>query len=198
MPDIRSLWRNMELVPDSSFFICFLDDLEGHLPIATRQKFMTDLFKSYDEVIVVPAVKNEVYSLSNSGTITDYCHDPKCVELFENGYSNPVVELLRGRLGKGELQVITYANHKCISKDYDFRVIIDDLKARNMAMSVIPDLKNILTGTIGIIKTCAISNIYDARDSINLLKEIEKSPFRIKSYIIDETIKTIKLGCDLK
>jgi len=48
----------MNIIPDSSFFICFLDDLEGHLPFNDRLGFFSLIIKHFT-TMVVPGVDQE-------------------------------------------------------------------------------------------------------------------------------------------
>ena len=48
----------MNVIPDSSFFICFLDDLEGHLPISDRVRILMSLGISHGAINEVPVLQS--------------------------------------------------------------------------------------------------------------------------------------------
>jgi hypothetical protein len=182
----------VKLIPDSSFFICFLDDLEGYLPFDERIKVLTKITDRFD-IKVGPEVEREspLHKL------------PVCVKIRigKIDYSGltaraePSLELLRPLLGKGELEVITGAFLHYQNNDFEFLFILDDGTARDLVNQIFPLLVKHMKGTVGFIGHCAILSVVDKEGAIHLLTFLRTTKFRVRPSIITTVIAEIQSRC---
>lgn len=182
----------MKVIPDSSFFICFADDLEGHLPVTDRTQVLVTILGKFD-FLVVPAVEEESHlqrfpsQIQNTLTL---------VKIPANGIQrDPSVELLRPLLGKGEHEVISCAQIRLQNGDVSFIFILDDGVARNLVLRILPALIAHMKGTIGFLGYCAIQKVLDKDGTIQLLTVIGKSKFRVDQSTISVVITEVNNRC---
>ncbi|MCK9581852.1 MAG: hypothetical protein M0Q92_15590 [Methanoregula sp.] len=181
----------MKLIPDSSFFICFLDDLGDYLPVADRMRVLMAIAGSFS-VMVVPEVERE----SRLHRLTPDVSGKVQRISIANEPADPSVELLRPLLGSGEHEVITFA-HGCLLKgDGTFLFILDDGVARNLVQRILPALVSHMKGTVGFLGHCAIRKILDKNGTIQLLTVIGKSKFRVDQSTISTVITEVQNRCE--
>lgn len=181
----------MKLIPDSSFFICFLDDLEGHLTVADRMRVLMLIAGSFS-VMVVPEVERE----SRLHRLTpDVSGKVQRIPIAKEP-ADPSVELLRPLLGRGEHDVITFS-HACLLKgDGTFLFILDDGVARNLVQRILPSLVSHMKGTVGFLGHCAIRKILDKNGTIQLITVIGRSKFRVDQSTISTVITEVQNRCE--
>lgn len=156
---------------DSSFFICFLEEL--------KQSNCYNFLDYYDFAIGSKVFKEIENHLDNDIINKLYfCPD-------ENyNYSALIAPILSNEVknkNKGEYEVIGLSLHYLHSNQVKY-IIIDDKRARNFAENHFKELKNFITGTIGLIIFCSKDKFISKTDAVNILKDIE---FAIENH--DET-----------
>lgn len=177
--------NNVNVVPDSSFYLCFLDDINA--PQYLLQLLNARVFKFF----LGKVIKTEIESSSNYKTV-EKTIDSR-VEIFE--YYNygeilrPFFSLEEIKKGDNEVIVISYVLYFL---DLTFITILDDNKPRNFLRRNFPELYRRVVGTIGFIEKCSCQyKIFAKEEAITILNLIKKSKFRIKNEIVNNTIKRI-------
>jgi predicted nucleic acid-binding protein len=182
----------VKVIPDSSFFICFINDLEGHMPFDERIRILA-MITGYFSVILVPEVGGESPLQRLPQTIKE-----------QFGKKNPAasyrvpdqsIELLRPLLGKGEHAVITCSFLHYRNGDHEFLFILDDGLARDLVGQILPVLTGNMKGTVGFLGDCACRKVLEKDEVIHLLTVLRKTKFRVDPSIITAVISGIKSRC---
>jgi len=174
------------VVADSSFYICFLDDIidpDTLILFFNRPEFI---------FIVGRIITNEVKKSLNFETIQDNFNSNVVIfsyyeygEILKPFFSED--EILKG---EDEVIVISYIFHNL---DKNFLMILDETWARKYIIRNFPDIENRMKGTIGFIEDCACNhNFFSPKLAVNILIKIEKSKFRIKEDIIRRAINKLQ------
>lgn len=176
------------LIPDSSFFICFFDDLEGIVDESERYGFISLVAREF--IVKIPQHVHfeagfERRNHDFSGSISVVSID----DLMEN--ANPF-EPLRLVVDRGEFEVIVLSYIHKTKNGNNFTFILDDETARKKVNLFLPILSENLTGTIGFISRLEENNYLSSEFTINIIKCIGESKFRISKKILDFTIKNIE------
>jgi predicted nucleic acid-binding protein len=180
----------VKIIPDSSFFICFLDDLEGHLPITDRLRVLTVITENFP-IMIVPAVEQESRFQRLPTVVSDQIQRITITGLP----TDSSIELLRPLLGKGEHEVITYARICLLKGDCTFLFILDDGVARDLVKRMLPVLVSHMKGTAGFLGFCAIRKVLEKNETINLLTIIGRSKFRVDRSTISTVIAEVQNRC---
>jgi hypothetical protein len=172
-----------EIIADSSFYICFLDCInDKNSLIKIIKNFKIHISKKIlEEIGKSPHfhyIKNEKFNI----------------------FSNPNLNLgealrpfvTEEQIFKGEHEVIVLA-YIFNGTGINFWVIIDEKSKRNLVERIVPEISNKLIGTIQLIGLCNNKyNIFNKKESLELLDKISFSNFRIKGELIEEVKKTLK------
>ena len=177
----------MILIPDSSFFICFFDDLRPLLTKEVRLWCIDKITNNFD-VKVTPIVFSEVGFKNDGECVKKYIDLVNFGDIADNG----VLESLRPVWSKGEFEVICLAYNYKTTGNNDFIFIIDDLNARKIISNYLNELEKFLKGTVGFIGYCTHQKIFEQEVTINILIAIKKSKFRVDKQIIDKIIVEIQ------
>lgn len=183
----------MDIIPDSSFFICFMDDLEGYLPFSERIRYLM-AFISHYSILLTSEVERESRWERIPVLITDGIRRVKVQEHLLQ--SVPAIELLRPLLGKGEHEVISCAQVHLMRGGDLFLFIIDDGVARDLVRQSLPDLVRNMKGTVGFIGYCSIQKVLETSEVIGLLTLIDRSKFRVDHSVLKAIIADIEKQCD--
>ncbi len=172
-------------IADSSFYICFLDDIK-------RPDFLKRMINSF-EFLIGKIIKGEVEKSKNYFHIKQIFETKVILFQYEN-YG----ELLKPffslhEIKKGEHEVIAIAI--IMSNFKQIIVIIDELDVRRFIQANFPELIMDMVGTVGFIKMCCCEyKIFSKEEAKGILNLIKNSRFRIGNNIIGEIIKDIN-GC---
>jgi len=182
----------VKIIPDSSFFICFLDDLDCHIPLDDRHRFLILLTGAFS-FRIVQAVDEEARLYRAPPEVVRHIH--RVIIPPPDPGMDPSLELLRPLLGKGEREVIAcaYIHHK--KEDRDFFFIIDDGLARDLVKRILPALISHMKGTVGFLGFCAIQKVLEKNETINLLTIIGRSKFRVDRSTISTVIAEVQSRC---
>lgn len=172
---------NKKLIPDSSFFICFFDDLKEFLDKSIRYEVVNNVVKKYS-VEVTPSVCEEVNFKSRC---FDFSDSINFISRDKLGSSSLPVEPLRLVLGRGEFEVISVSYGYKTTGDNAFIFILDDGTARKKVTVLLPLLLNNMMGTIGFIQALEKQHIVSTKDAIDILDCIKESNFRVKEVTLD-------------
>ena len=174
------------VVPDSSFYICFLDDIKR---VDTLLRLL--ICEDYS-FIMGSVVRREVTA-------------KECPEDFVDAMNHHVVgfeyhahgEILRPffgdeeiRRGETEAVVISFILHHGGERHV---LIIDESPARNFVETRFQDLLQYLTGTIGFLEMCTtVRKVFTPEEAIEMLRAILASNFRINPRIVHEAIERLE------
>jgi len=178
--------QSRTVVADASFYLCFLEDIR-------RPDVLIFVNPSFD-FMITPIVFDEVSVCSNYGSIKGK------FTLIQAASQYNMTEILRpffaeNQVKKGESEVIALAFFIFDQGDLK-NFILDDEPARKFVLNNLPILKNSMTGTVGFIALCACEySLMTKEYSLQVLKEIERSPFRIESHILSNIIDKISNYC---
>lgn len=176
----------IRIIADSSFYICFLDDIKD------LYSLIEILIYKYFKFIIGIVVKKEIKESDNYHLIeesvdsyTDFFSEVNYGELLRPLFS-------KEELKKGENEAITIS-YILFDLDYEFITILDDDESRKFFISNLYECADNLTGTVGFIGDCVYTyNIFKKEKGISILIAIKNSKFRIQKLVIDKIINKIK------
>lgn len=166
-----------DLVADSSFYLCFLDDIDCPNDLIS----VIDNFRAN----IPPRIHSEVTKSKNYHLINKH----KNLNIFT--FANfDIGELIRPFFSKEE---IVRGEHEIIVVAYffyninkNFLLVVDEKGPRNFIKTNFIYLAPLLVGTVGMIGKCFyIHNIYTKQKTLDLLNLVENSKFRVEKGIID-------------
>ncbi|MDE4908792.1 hypothetical protein L0665_09250 [Methanogenium marinum] len=177
-----------KLIPDSSFFICFFDDLEDLMDEPERFGVFSLVVREFcveipEHVQYEAGLKNRSYNFSDSISVVS-------IDDFASG--GLPFEPLRLVIDQGEFEVIALSYVHKTTKTGDFMFILDDETARKKVKLFLPVLLDHLTGTIGFMAHLEANNYLTSEFTINILNCIGKSKFRISQKILDSAVRDIE------
>ncbi|MCK9313579.1 MAG: hypothetical protein M0P20_05975 [Methanocorpusculum sp.] len=181
--------NKMIVIPDTSFFVCFIDDLADFVPENDRYQYLNVISTVY-QITVTPEVRKETSWNRVPEIIQTQCYYAE--NILSPPTVDPIIEQLRLLLGKGEIDVISYSNMYKREKIDDFKFVLDDGMARKLVSENLPILVTHMVGTVGLLKICALEKIYDKVSIINILENIKVSKFRIQDDMVCKIIIEIK------
>jgi predicted nucleic acid-binding protein len=182
----------MDIIPDSTFFICFFDDLNGIIDPNTLDSYFSVFTTNFD--IKIPSLVNEEITRTNYDLYNKHSSSFNVVATDNLSLNDSyLLELLRPLVGKGEFEVITFAKYYQECGLDNFIFILDDNQARSKINSYFHELKGHLKGTVGLVMFCCLDMcILDKNESLKLLYSIKNSKFYVASNIIENVIYTIE------
>lgn len=172
------------LLADSSFYICFLDDINcpdeliiilSNFDANLCQQIHTEVSKS----------KN-FCKINNQKLIKKYTPSPfQLGNLIKPFFSKD--ETLKG---EHELIVLAYVTYNI---DNNFVLVMDESGPRNFVTTQFPYLKDNMTGTVGMIGECYYTyKLFSKQQSLNLLESIKDSDFWVEQSIIQKVKEKIE------
>lgn len=184
----------MNLIPDSSFFICFFDDLDELMDTSTLNTYFS-VFSANFNIKITPLVNEEITKCKSD---LYKKHSSKFNIIDRDDfflYDGHLLELLRPLVGRGEFEVISLAKYYQENGLNDFTFILDDNEARLKIKRYFQELDGYLKGTVGIIMFCCLDmELFNKKESIHILNCINNSKFYVDPNIIENVINTIKLS----
>lgn len=181
----KSSKETIKVIPNSSFFVFFLDDIKRPdilLRIIKCDQFNFVLCKKVKEET---RIETRLRQFSNNPS--DYFEDLES-STFTNYAEILVPFISKEEITKGEHEVliIAYLYHNVIKQNY--LVVIDDKDMRKFIERNFPEISKNVLGTLGLIKYCYHRGILSRDDVIGILKLVESSKFRVDK----ETLERIK------
>ena len=176
----------IRVIPDTSFFICFLDDIRA-------SAHLLKIFGSDRFILVVGrVVHSEVKKSENYHQIEHILISAESYDYTQFG------EILRPfmsveEISKGEHEVIATA-YVLNFLGYDLIFILDDDDARNLVMKNLREIADKMTGTVGFVKLCCCEHeVFNKEEAKSILIMIKNSKFRVKKEIVEKTIEDIEV-----
>ncbi len=172
-----------DLVADSTFYLCFLDDIDSPEDLVS----IINNFKIH----LSPIVYFELKKSKNFEKISKH----RNINLFAIADFN-IGELVkpffsRSEINRGEHELIVVA-YFAYNLNQNLILIIDEISIRNFIVKNLTYLEPFMTGTVGMIGKCFYTfNIFNKEKSLELLNKIENSKFRVNKGIIDNVRKMI-------
>ena len=180
--------NNPSVIADSSFYICFLDDIK-------KPSYLKRIITHF-RFVIGRIVKNEISKSSMyrsiepliNQAVDNFSIDENFGELLKPFFSIKEIE-------KGEDEVIALA-YVFDSLGLHFYFILDDESARHFVEVNFTELKRKMHGTIGFIKLCCCKfSVLTKKSCIFVLSLIKKSKFRVREEIINNVIKDVENRC---
>lgn len=176
--------NNQLILADSSFYICFLDDID-------RPDALSQILERFN-FIITPLVFEEISKRSKpaSQTIIGGNHIVRVrpnfnfQEILRPFFSNNEVDS-----GEAELIALAYIWHE--SRRIQ-RLILDDSHARRFVTNNLAQLNVIMIGTVGFVGECHCNfSVFDKSSALMYLREIKASKFFIEEHVIALTKERI-------
>jgi hypothetical protein len=171
-----------DLVADSSFYLCFLDDIECPLDLVEILK----KFKAH----VSTRILSEISKSRRADKVK------KHINIFEEGIPN-LGEALRPfltqkQIDSGESEVLILA-YICFNLGISFVLVIDDKSPRKFVKMNFSYIEDELKYTSEFITDCCLLyKIFHTEKAISLLNKVKDSKFRVPEEAVIKEIKKIE------
>lgn len=177
-----SLNESNEMLADSSFYLCFLEDIK-------QPELLLRILKRFN-FLITPIVYREV-SLSNNFAFIQFSPALKLVsrenlgEILKPFFSQKEIE-------KGETEIIELA-YDYYAEGKPRKFVIDDKEPRRFVLRNLPYLSKLMIGTVGFVGECCYEySILNKHEASTLLLIISTSSFRVAPEIISDIINKIE------
>lgn len=171
-----------QVVADSTFYICFLEDINQPEKLVYILKLF--VFR------ITPIVYKEVSKCKNYAIIETSCpivRDSNIGEILKPFFSKKQIE-------KGETEVIELA-YEFYSDGTHIPFILDDEEARYFVERNLKDLSSSMTGTVGFVAKCYYEFFVFTKEEASLtISTIGNSKFRISQEIISKVLSRVQSG----
>ena len=169
------------MLADSSFYLCFLEDIE-------QPEVLTRILSRFD-FLITPIVYKEV---SKSGNFECVRSNPKIILFPKENLGEALRPFFSKRqMEKGETEVIELA-YEFYADSAPKMFILDDKEPRLFVMQNLPYLVNLMVGTVGFVgKCCYEYEILEKSEATAILTVISTSTFRVAPEIISEVLAKI-------
>jgi len=170
-------------IADSSFYICFLDDIN-------KPEVLVDVFKNF-QFYLTKRLELEIKKSSNYNIIDNNS------SLIQLNFPYDISEVLRpffgkSELDKGEHEVIAFS-YLIYPKNKFFILILDEDGPRNFVLKNLSYLSSNLTGTVGFIGKCHCDyKIFQKVYAKSILVNIKNSKFRVVDIVLNSVLKNIE------
>lgn len=170
------------IIADSSFYLCFLDDIE-------QPEVLQRLLDNFD-FLVTPIVYREIGKSTHFEHVKNH---PKIIlvprenlgEVLRPFFSQTEIE-------KGETEVIELAYQFYASNDPKF-FIIDDEGPRLFVTRNLAYLERLMIGTVGFVGECYYQyRIFEKSEARTIVIVIGRSKFRISKEVINAVLSRIE------
>lgn len=170
-----------QIVADSTFYLCFLEDI--HKPEVLIH--VLDFF----DFLITPLVQEEV---SRSISYTEIQSHPKLIPYPKENLGEALRPFFSEKqIQKGETEVIELA--------YDFFIngnpklfILDDKQPRSFVHRTLPYLEDLMIGTVGFVGDCYCDySIIEKDNAQALVILISESPFWVSADVIRKVLAKI-------
>ncbi len=166
------------LIPDSTFFICYLDDIE-------KPEYLKKIIKNNKfNIFIGQIINNEIKKSNNYKSLEkDFGSKIKIFEYYQYGeILRPLFS--REEIIKGEHEVIVIA-FILFSEDEKFIAILDDIAPRKFIKNNFPQIYESIEWTVGFTKNCYYKHkIFSKEETLIILELIQNSKFRIDPEVI--------------
>jgi predicted nucleic acid-binding protein len=178
------------IIPDSTFYICYLDDIK-------QPKFIVRILENdCFEFFTGPVIKGEIEKSKHHQLIKKTIEDH--VQLFTYYQYGEVLRpfFSIGEIKKGENEVIVIS-YILFSQNRECTVILDDDSPRKFLQNHFPILAHCIEGTVGFTKNCHLKyRILQREETLSILTMIQQSKFRVNKEIVEEAMSQIRRSVD--
>lgn len=177
-----SLNETIEILADSSFFLCFLDDIE-------QPEVLKRILSRFD-FLVTPLVYKEVNKSIHFKHIQNH---PKIILVPKENLGEVLRPFFsKNEIKKGETEVIELAYQFYANNDPKI-FIIDDDGPRLFVIRNLPYLEKLMIGTVGFVGDCYCEyRIFEKKEAFTIVLLISKSKFRVSVEVIREVLSKIE------
>ncbi len=171
------------VIADSSFYICFLEDIN-------KPSFICSLFSHSFKFYISTIIHDEISKSGNFRHIKDGLN-------IQTNLDYKIDEILKPFFGKNEVRrgeheaialAFLYYEHKV-----DFNIIFDDMEVRKFIQKNIPKLEISMIGTLGFIARCKCKyDILSESVAVCTINNIKNSKFRASDNLIKSILQQIK------
>ena len=171
----------IQFLADSSFYLCFLEDIE-------QPQVLIRILDKCD-FLITPIVYKEVSKSDNFKNIQTH---PKMF-LVQKQYLGEALRPLfsKKQIEKGETEIIELAYH-LYADNTPKKFILDDKEPRLFVQRNLPYLKKLMIGTIGFVGECYYEyHIFEKGEASTTVVVIGKSNFRVSAEVIREVLAKI-------
>lgn len=175
------------IVADSSFFICFIDDIKQSVELVKILKCQRLVFIA--GTVVISEIK-ESFSRAKLSTLLE--------NKIQKFHFHELGEILRAffseeEINKGETEVIAISYILAFQKK-NFQFIVDDRGGRKYVEHNFQELIPKMIGTIGFISVCCCDyDIFAKDEATTIINMIDNSKFRAPKQTIKDAIERIKV-----
>lgn len=171
----------INLVADSSFYICFLDDIDCPNDLLHILKH----FLAH----IPPRVNEEISKCKNYSVLKNHVNFFRESKLDLGKLLEPFFSKDEKLKGEHEVVVLSIVLYNTID---NIVIIIDDKGPRKFLFDNFGYMQDSICGTVGFIGLCYYKyHIFEKQKSLYLLDKIENSNFRIKKEEIEEVRQKI-------
>ena len=176
--------ESKEILADSSFFICFLDDIE-------KPNVLDKILEKFD-FLITPIVYTEVSKSINFKHIQKH---PKILRVKKENLGEALRPLFsKKEIEKGETEIIELAYHFYVNGASRF-FILDDDGPRFFVKRNLPHLEKLMIGTVGFVGECYyVCKILEKTEASAIVIIIGESKFRVSAEVIKEVLSKIESG----
>lgn len=175
----------MKVVADSSFYICFLDDIR-------RPKYLIRIIKNF-EFLIGEILENEIRQSQNYFHVKNFIGTKIILFDYKDYFYGELLKPLFsvGEIRKGEheviaITVIIFSLHKKLIS------IIDDKEAIKFIEKNFPKIYNMVIRTVRFVEKCCCEyKIFSKKEAKEILNLIKNSKFRVNDDIIEKVIQDI-------
>ena len=177
------------VIPDSSFFICFIDD------ISKPHYLETILNKTEFSFVVGKIIITEIKDAPENAILREHYNKNNIAVFDYYDYGEilrPFFSIDEINKGEHEVIIITYILNL---QGKQVITILDDNSPKKFLKNLLLEKSEMVTGTVGFVEKCTCEyNIFFKEKGINILTLIKQSKFWIENEIVDNAIIRIK-GC---
>lgn len=177
-----SLTETNEILADSSFYLCFLDDIE-------QPNVLKRVLDNFD-FLITPMVYKEVSKSIHFNVVRNH---PKIILVPKENLGEGLRPFFsKKEIEKGETEVIELA-YRFYANDEPKIFIIDDNGPRLFVIRNLPFLEKLMIGTVGFVGECYyVYGILEKSEASSIVLIIDKSKFRASAEVIREVLSKIE------
>lgn len=170
-----------EILADSSFYLCFLDDIE-------QPEVLERVLERFD-FLVTPIVYKEVSKSINFKYVQNH---PKIILVPKNHLGEVLRPFFSEKeIEKGETEVIELAYQFYANNDPRI-FIIDEEGSRLFIIRNLPYLEKLMIGTVGFVGQCYYEyGILEKNEAYAIVLAISTSKFRVSAEVIRDVLSKI-------
>jgi predicted nucleic acid-binding protein len=171
-----------QLLADSSFYLCFLEDIE-------QPQVLLRILDRFD-FLITPIVYREVSKSDNFNHIQKH---PKITLVQKENLGQALKPFFsKKQIEKGETEIIELAYQYYANKDPK-KFILDDKEPRLFIAQNLAYLEKFMVGTVGFVGECYYDYlVFGKNEAYILVVAIGESTFRVSAEVIREVLAKIE------